>query len=123
MMISKNVVILVNTMNGIGINVKNLIAKWMLALVAVAMKQERLMSSNNMVRRKDMTMIECYGICSENCTAWQNGKCVLDAKKAEVTYDFETKEEIAEGQQYGQRYENQRFYDIIKVHENCQTCS
>ena len=47
-------------------------------------------------------MIECYGICSENCTAWQNGKCVLDAKKAEVIYDFETKEESAEEQQYGQ---------------------
>ena len=46
-------------------------------------------------------MIECYGICSENCTAWQNGKCVLDAKKAEVIYDFETKEESAEEQQYG----------------------
>lgn len=47
-------------------------------------------------------MIECYGICSENCTAWQNGKCVLDAKKAEAIYDFETKEESAEEEQYGQ---------------------
>ena len=34
-------------------------------------------------------MIECYGICSENCTAWQNGKCVLDAKKAEGVNDFQ----------------------------------
>ena len=40
-------------------------------------------------------MIECFGICSEDCTAWQNGKCVLDAKKAEGTYDFETKGENA----------------------------
>ena len=34
-------------------------------------------------------MIECYGICSEKCTAMQNGKCVLDAKKAEGANDFQ----------------------------------
>lgn len=41
-------------------------------------------------------MIECYGICSENCTAFQNGKCVLDAKKAEGKNDFEVYAEDTE---------------------------
>ena len=38
-------------------------------------------------------MIECFGICSENCSAFQNGKCILDAKKAETKNDFELYEE------------------------------
>ena len=33
-------------------------------------------------------MIECFGICSEKCTAFQNGKCILDAKKAECANDI-----------------------------------
>lgn len=38
-------------------------------------------------------MIECFGICSQNCSAFQNGKCILDAKKAETKNDFELYEE------------------------------
>ena len=40
--------------------------------------------------------IECYGICSEKCTAMQNGKCVLDAKKAEGANDFQLYKEDEE---------------------------
>ena len=41
-------------------------------------------------------MIECFGICSEKCTAMQDGKCVLDAKKAECTNDFQLYKEDEE---------------------------
>ena len=41
-------------------------------------------------------MIECYGICSEKCSAMQNGKCVLDAKKAEGANDFQLYKEDEE---------------------------
>ena len=41
-------------------------------------------------------MIECFGICSEKCTAMQDGKCVLDAKKAEGANDFQLYKEDEE---------------------------
>ena len=47
-------------------------------------KDEELAQSN----KRNKPMIECFGICSENCSAFQNGKCILDAKKAETKYDF-----------------------------------
>ena len=41
-----------------------------------------------MEQKDNRGIIECYGICSENCTAFQNGKCVLDAKKVEGLNDI-----------------------------------
>lgn len=40
--------------------------------------------------------IECYGICSEKCTAMQNGKCVLNAKKAKSANDIQLYKEDEE---------------------------
>ena len=33
--------------------------------------------------------IKCYGICSENCSAMRDGKCTLEAEKAECEESFE----------------------------------
>ena len=68
-------------------------------------------------------MIECFGICSENCTAWQNGKCVLDAKKAEVIYDFETQKESAEEQQCCHTKGNvMDLLNDVLYHLSCPSC-
>jgi len=51
-------------------------------------------------------MIECFGICSEYCTAWQNGKCVLDAKKAEGANDFQLYKEDEENAEWDTKHMN-----------------
>ena len=72
-------------------------------------------------------MIECFGICSENCSAFQNGKCILDAKKAETKNDFELYEEDKIGIKgnKGKRMDESAFDNYVcGVTENtCCGCS
>ena len=56
-------------------------------------------------------MIECYGICSEKCTAMQNGKCVLDAKKAEGANDFQLYKEDEEKTELKNEKEDKKRMD------------
>ena len=54
-----------------------------------------------------MIIVECFRICSESCSAFQNGKCILDAKKAETKNDFKLYEENKTENKKQQRGEKQ----------------